>query len=113
MAMFSLPFQSGMVNGVTILEIPTATIDGEQYDMLIAAIENVFPDLSESDINGAIDDMLRQSTARFVSNNMKVYRPKRRTQQQTDLDDVTNRYNNSGFDVDNLGSESRYNGDEE
>ena len=105
MAMFSLPFPSSMVNGLTILEIPDATLDGEQYESLVVAIENVFPDLSQADVDEAISSMLKQSTARFISNHLTVYRPKRRTQEKVNLDDITNRYNNSQFDTDNDDSE--------
>lgn len=84
---------STMVDGVTILEIPTVPFDGEQLDSLHQHIEGMFEFLTEEAIEKAISGLVEENSKHYILNQMYYYHAPRKTTERTRRDEAIARYN--------------------
>ena len=95
---YIVPFNSCMVDGQTIIEIPVEEISSEILDSLHAHIEGVFPELSERDVIHAVHRLVDLNVKNTLFKMMVPYKGKRKTTERTELDEAQARYNHRGFD---------------
>lgn len=84
---------STLVDGVTILEIPTVPFDAEQLDSLHQHIEGMFEFLTEEAVEQAISGLIEANSKHFILDQMYHYRAPRKTTERTRRDEAIARYN--------------------